>query len=83
MMRAYIERDSADEVAGFAVDLQFAGSDIFDGLPLVPWDTVEQRFPPDEYGLLGPLSYARVNRLRQERLAGRPTPIQAPLRSSP
>jgi sugar O-acyltransferase (sialic acid O-acetyltransferase NeuD family) len=67
MIRVYIERESTDEVVGFTVDPQFARAERFDGLPLVSWDVVEQRFPPDDYKLLGPLSYARVNRLRQER----------------
>ena len=67
MMRVYLERESDHEVAGFTVDPEYAGANSYDGLPLVPWNSIEQKFSPEEYEILGPVSYARVNRLRQER----------------
>lgn len=67
MMRVYLERESDNKVVGFTVDPEFAGPDSFDGLPLVSWNTVEEKFSPEEHEILGPVSYARVNRLRLKR----------------
>jgi UDP-3-O-[3-hydroxymyristoyl] glucosamine N-acyltransferase len=52
---------------GFTVDAAYRTADTFRGLPLVAWERIEERFPPGEVQLLGPLSYRRLNDLRRER----------------
>jgi sugar O-acyltransferase (sialic acid O-acetyltransferase NeuD family) len=65
--RAYLERDSDHRVVGFTVDAAYGTSDSFDGLPLVPWERLEEAFPPTRVQLLGPISYRRVNEFRRDR----------------
>lgn len=65
--KVYLDRHSSDRIVGFTVDPAYCKSDSFQGLPLVRWDRLEQRFPPGSVRLLGPLSYARLNKFRKER----------------
>lgn len=65
--KVYLDAHSRDRVVGFTVDEAYRTSDTFEGLPLVGWETLEQRFPPDEVQLLGPLSYRGLNELRRDR----------------
>ena len=38
--------------------------DDFDGLPVVPFETVEQHYPPDEFRFFAPMTGRSMNRLR-------------------
>lgn len=67
LARFYFESDSDYRVVAFTVDDSFALSDSFGGLPLVPFSEVKKRFPPNEFKMHVALSYARLNRLRQEK----------------
>lgn len=67
--KVYIERFSQDRIVGFTVDRAFAVADTLHGLPVVPWEDLESRFPADAVKLLGPVSYQRLNDLRRERHA--------------
>jgi sugar O-acyltransferase (sialic acid O-acetyltransferase NeuD family) len=66
--RFYFEHDSRHDVVAFTVDEPTAPT--FDGLPLVPFAEVAQRFPPGEHAMFVAVAYGRVNRLRAE-LCGR------------
>jgi sugar O-acyltransferase (sialic acid O-acetyltransferase NeuD family) len=59
--------DSCLEVAGFTVDLRYRTRESLAGLPVVPFEQVEAVFPPDEYDMMLPLSFQRLNRLREEK----------------
>jgi sugar O-acyltransferase (sialic acid O-acetyltransferase NeuD family) len=65
--KVYLDAHSQDRIVGFTVDAAFRRSDSFQGLPLVAWEELEQRFPPDQVKLLGPLSYRRLNEFRRDR----------------
>ena len=65
--RVYIERHGADRIVGFTVDAAFKNSDSFEGYPLVAWEEIESRFPPEAVRLLGPLTYRRLNEIRRDR----------------
>lgn len=64
---AHIRAFSPDRVVGFTVDRAYMESPDFHGLPVVPWDALETRFPPDRVKLMGPLSYQKLNELRRDR----------------
>ncbi len=59
--------DSPFEVAAFTVDAAYLTQATLAGLPVVPFENVEAVFPPDEYDMLVPLSFQRLNRLREEK----------------
>jgi sugar O-acyltransferase (sialic acid O-acetyltransferase NeuD family) len=65
--KAYIDRHGDHRIVGYTVDAAYVTTDRFLGLPLVPWERLEQFFPPGEIQLLGPLSYRRMNEFRRDR----------------
>lgn len=54
-------------VAGFTVDGQRMDTTVFEGLPLVDFETLEANFPPQDYRLLIPMGYVQVNGIRRSR----------------
>src|SRR5258708_21815072 len=63
----FLKRDSEHEVCAFSTDLEYIGKDIFHDLPVVAFESVEQRFPPDQYKMLVLLGYQGMNGLRAEK----------------
>lgn len=64
---AYIRAHSDLDIVGYTLDQAYRKADTFDGLPLVPWETLEKDFPPDQVRLFGPLTYQRMNTIRRDR----------------
>jgi sugar O-acyltransferase (sialic acid O-acetyltransferase NeuD family) len=60
----YLTKDSPHEIAGYTVDAARRKGDAFRGLPLVDFETVQQRFPPSEYKMFILLSFDGMNALR-------------------
>lgn len=56
--------DSPYEVVAFSVDRDFLKSDTKFGLPVVPFETVEEQYSPDEYGMFIAIGYTKLNHLR-------------------
>jgi len=65
--RFYLDRDSDHDVVGFSVDQNRLQSNEFDGLPVVAWEELAERFPPDDFRLFIPIGYGKVNLARKER----------------
>jgi len=63
----YFSRDSEHEVVAFTVDERYRKSDKFLDLPLIAFEDIVGRYPPDEYKMFVALSYARMNKLREEK----------------
>jgi sugar O-acyltransferase (sialic acid O-acetyltransferase NeuD family) len=63
----YFSRDSEHEVVAFTVDRQYRNADNFLDLPLVPFEEVANSYAPSEYKMFVALSYARMNKLREEK----------------
>lgn len=59
--------DSPWKIAGFTVDQAYLASSHFEGLPLVPFETLEAHYPPGDYRLLIPMGYQRINGVRRAR----------------
>jgi sugar O-acyltransferase (sialic acid O-acetyltransferase NeuD family) len=57
-------RDSSYEVAGFSVESAYLEREELFGLPVVAFETLEQRFPPSEFHVYAALVYTQLNRLR-------------------
>jgi sugar O-acyltransferase (sialic acid O-acetyltransferase NeuD family) len=65
----YFARDAGRHVAGFTVDAEFIRGERYEGLPLVPYQVLEQRFPPDAFDLFVAIGYSKLNTVRAERCA--------------
>jgi sugar O-acyltransferase (sialic acid O-acetyltransferase NeuD family) len=60
----YLRDDSPREVAAFTVHGEYADGDSFRGLPLVPFEELEGRYPPDAYAMFVAIGFSGVNRVR-------------------
>lgn len=63
----FLKRDSDHEVCGFSNDRKYIERDIFRDLPVVAFEDVERRFPPDQYKFLILLGYQGMNGLRAQK----------------
>src|SRR3972149_4908479 len=62
-----LTHDSPYEVAGFTVDPEYIQEPKLLGLDVVSFEEVESVYPPGVYKMLVPLSYQKMNRLREEK----------------
>lgn len=60
----YFTRDSEHKVVAFTVDKQYLKGDVFLGLPLLDFEEVVERYPPDTYKMFIALSYTKMNKVR-------------------
>lgn len=63
----YFSTDSDYEVAAFTLDREFISQTTFCDLPLVPFDEVSDRYPPDEHDFFVALGYSKLNQLRRDK----------------
>jgi sugar O-acyltransferase (sialic acid O-acetyltransferase NeuD family) len=63
----YFTRDSEHEVVAFTVDAAYRGAESYKGLPLIDFEELPQRFPPEQYRMFVALSYNRMNKTRAEK----------------
>lgn len=63
----YFTRDSEHQVIAFTVDQKYREGETFLDLPLVSFEEVSNSYPPDEFKMFVALSYARMNKLREEK----------------
>lgn len=55
------------QVVAFTCDPEYANSDEFLGLPLIPFDQIEDKYPAEKYVMHVALSYRRLNEIRKEK----------------
>jgi sugar O-acyltransferase (sialic acid O-acetyltransferase NeuD family) len=63
----YFTRDSEHEVIAFTVDREYVSDDVFLGLPLVAFEELVERYPPQKHKMFVAVSYAKMNKLRAEK----------------
>ena len=63
----YFSTDSTYVVCGFTVDGAYIRESNFCGLPVVPFETVTEHFPPESHVLFIALSYSKLNAVRKEK----------------
>jgi len=63
----YLEQDSEHDVIAFTIDQAYYVNSEFHGLPVAPYESLEELYPPSEYKLFIPISYKKVNKLREEK----------------
>ena len=62
----FFSTDSDYDVVAFTVDNAFITTSEFCGLPALPFEEIDKRYPPDEHELFIALGYSKVNQLRKE-----------------
>src|SRR6478672_3300186 len=63
----YLRHDSPHNVVGFTVHREYMpDSAAFEGLPIVPFEELESRFPSDRVHAFAPLTHRRMNQFREQ-----------------
>jgi sugar O-acyltransferase (sialic acid O-acetyltransferase NeuD family) len=63
------KEDSPYEPVAFTMDASFIQDDSLFGLPVLPFEEIERRFPPDDCDLFVAMGYGALNRNRQSKVA--------------
>jgi sugar O-acyltransferase (sialic acid O-acetyltransferase NeuD family) len=61
----YLQNDSEHEVVAFTVHEKYLKETQFKGLPVVPFEKVQEIYPPDQFQLFAPMTAKNMNRLRE------------------
>jgi sugar O-acyltransferase (sialic acid O-acetyltransferase NeuD family) len=67
MAHFYFKEDSAYKVVAFSVDDEFATTPEFEGLPVVPFSKVKERYPPAKFEMHVALAYRKLNQIRRDK----------------
>lgn len=60
----YFTHDSPYEVVGFSVSRQYIKEPEFYGLPVLEFETLEEKYPPESFEVYVAISYVKLNRAR-------------------
>ena len=63
----YFTHDSPYTVSAFTVDSKHKDKDSFYGLPVIEFENIEKKFPPDKFQMFIALSYTGLNQLRAQK----------------
>ncbi|RUP29380.1 MAG: acetyltransferase [Curvibacter sp.] len=63
----YFKTDSSYEVVAFTVDANYIKKFEFCGLPVIAFEELTRRYPPEFYEIFIALSYSNLNALRKEK----------------
>ena len=63
----YLLEDDNYEVVAFTMDREYIKEDTFFNLPVIAFENLEEQFSPSEYKLFIPLSYTKINKLREQK----------------
>jgi sugar O-acyltransferase (sialic acid O-acetyltransferase NeuD family) len=64
LARFYFEHDSALRPVAFTANADHISADSFHGLPLIPFEGLDDSHPPDSFALFVAVGYSGVNRVR-------------------
>ena len=62
----YLGADSPYTIAAFTVNERYIDETELNGIPVVPFESIEKSHPPDEYSMFVAVGFSRVNRARRE-----------------
>lgn len=65
LAKYYFENDSEYEVAAFTVDKAYETNKLFHGLPVVPFENLEEYYSPEEAMLFIAIGYTNMNEVRE------------------
>lgn len=63
----YFSTDSIYEVVAFTVDSEYIDKGEICGLPIIPFNMVEQYYKPEKYFFFVALSYSKINSVREDK----------------
>jgi len=63
----YLAQDSPHEVAAFTVDAAYVNEKEHRSLPVVPFENIQDAYPPEQFSMFLPISYRGVNQIRKRK----------------
>ena len=63
----YFTKDSPYEIVAFTADKKYIKKKEFLGLPVVPFEDIEKKYPPEKFDMFVALSYKYLNKIRAEK----------------
>lgn len=63
----YLISDRRYDVIGYCLDKEYIREKKFNDLPVLEFDNIEEKYPINQYKLFIPLSYTKVNKLREQK----------------
>jgi sugar O-acyltransferase (sialic acid O-acetyltransferase NeuD family) len=60
----YLHADSGYDVVAFTVDAEYVRDEELTGIPVVPFEELESRYPPSEHAMLVAIGFSGVNKSR-------------------
>jgi sugar O-acyltransferase (sialic acid O-acetyltransferase NeuD family) len=67
VVSSYLDADPSVSIAAFTTDGEYATTDTFANRPLVAFEDLAERFPPDDHEMIIALGYQSMNDLRAAR----------------
>lgn len=68
VIQYYMREESGMPVKAFTVDRQFMEGNSFQGLPVIPFEEIQEAYPPESYDMFVAVGYQDMNRLRQQKM---------------
>ena len=65
LAKYYLDTDSEHEVVAFCLSKAYLTDDTFEGLPVVPFEEVEEHYPPSDHALFIPMTASKMNHNRR------------------
>lgn len=63
----YFTNDTNYQVTAFSVDREYITDDVLNGLPVVPFEEIEMKYPPSHFDIFVALAYTNLNNLRKQK----------------
>jgi sugar O-acyltransferase (sialic acid O-acetyltransferase NeuD family) len=61
----YLKRDTSHLIVAFTVNKQYIVADQVEGIPVIPFEEIEDSYGPEDYLLFAPLGFDNMNKVRQ------------------
>lgn len=68
VIQFYMREESGLNVKAFTVDKAYITDPLFNGLPVIPFEELEKKYPPDRYSVFVALGYHDLNALREQKI---------------
>lgn len=66
VIQFFMREESAMNVKAFTVHEKYILQDSFNGLPVVPFESLEENYPPEKYDVFVAIGYQDMNNLRKQ-----------------
>jgi len=66
LIQKYLTRDSPHEIVAFTSHQEFINKKNIDGIPVIPFEKIEDKFPVDKFTMFIAVGYSELNKKREK-----------------